>query len=393
MEPRFGHDFSKVRVHADTLAASSANAVGALAYTVGQDLVFAPGRYAPRTAEGRGLLAHELAHSLQQPASSVMDSLSVSPSNSPLENAAEHAARRALAGHGAPSVMRGTSGLLQRAGADDAKSTEQRKNQEMAIQPGDVLVRAGTFSGKNPLVQIIGEPYNHGGVAIDSSNVHHVESKGYETVSVKTFFAPENASSGAQIRFQGPFAERIRPRVAEIAKNGRYKKIPGNPFSTAENLKTVNCNEFTHELHRQAIAETMSAAQTDDKPTFEKMAKEYSQGNPAQVKDLIAAKDVEFSPGTDVLGTAAAVGVAELAGRQSLDKSAVSRGEVRVEFEGKIEQRNYYPADWGRSWNPFKLSAYKDGFYAVAVLRAYTPDSFVNSKYFSLVRKFSSGGP
>lgn len=65
-EPRLGHDFSSVRVHADASAAASARAVRALAYTAGRDLVFAEGRYAPHEAAGRRLLAHELTHTVQQ---------------------------------------------------------------------------------------------------------------------------------------------------------------------------------------------------------------------------------------------------------------------------------------------------------------------------------------
>ena len=61
-----GHDFSRVRVHAGPLAAESARALGARAYTVGNDIVFAPGQYAPRSEQGRRLLAHELTHTLQQ---------------------------------------------------------------------------------------------------------------------------------------------------------------------------------------------------------------------------------------------------------------------------------------------------------------------------------------
>jgi len=66
MESRFGHDFGRVRVHADERADESARAVEASAYTVGDHLVFAAGRYAPHTHEGRRLIAHELAHVLQQ---------------------------------------------------------------------------------------------------------------------------------------------------------------------------------------------------------------------------------------------------------------------------------------------------------------------------------------
>lgn len=65
-EHGFGHDFSRVRIHADGRAAESARAVGAQAYTVGRDVVFGTGRYAPATAEGRQLLTHELVHVMQQ---------------------------------------------------------------------------------------------------------------------------------------------------------------------------------------------------------------------------------------------------------------------------------------------------------------------------------------
>lgn len=66
MESRFGHDFSRVRVHTDPLAARSAEAVAAQAYTVGSDVVFGVGRYAPASRDGQRLLAHELAHVVQQ---------------------------------------------------------------------------------------------------------------------------------------------------------------------------------------------------------------------------------------------------------------------------------------------------------------------------------------
>jgi Domain of unknown function (DUF4157)/Annexin len=66
MEARFGHDFSQVRVHTGERAAASAQAVSAAAYTVGRDVVFGAGAYTPRTVAGRSLLAHELAHVVQQ---------------------------------------------------------------------------------------------------------------------------------------------------------------------------------------------------------------------------------------------------------------------------------------------------------------------------------------
>jgi len=63
---RFGHDFSRVRVHTDLRAGNSAKAVGVHAYTVGNDIVFDSGQYSPASVKGRKLLAHELAHTIQQ---------------------------------------------------------------------------------------------------------------------------------------------------------------------------------------------------------------------------------------------------------------------------------------------------------------------------------------
>jgi hypothetical protein len=65
-ERRFGHDFSQVRIHDDAQAGASAREVNALAYTVGSHLSFNSGMYAPHSPSGKGLLAHELTHVVQQ---------------------------------------------------------------------------------------------------------------------------------------------------------------------------------------------------------------------------------------------------------------------------------------------------------------------------------------
>ena len=66
MEERFGHDFSRVRVHSGETAEQSARDMSALAYTMGHNIVFGTGRFAPGTHEGRRLIAHELMHVVQQ---------------------------------------------------------------------------------------------------------------------------------------------------------------------------------------------------------------------------------------------------------------------------------------------------------------------------------------
>jgi len=65
-EPRFGYDFSNVRVHTDDRAGQSAKALSARAYTVGQHVVFGANQFSPSTPHGRQLMAHELTHVIQQ---------------------------------------------------------------------------------------------------------------------------------------------------------------------------------------------------------------------------------------------------------------------------------------------------------------------------------------
>lgn len=66
METRFGHDFSQVRVHTDEKAAASARDVNARAYTLGDDIVFGKDQYHPSATSSQHLIAHELAHVVQQ---------------------------------------------------------------------------------------------------------------------------------------------------------------------------------------------------------------------------------------------------------------------------------------------------------------------------------------
>jgi hypothetical protein len=96
MEPRFGRDLSNVRVHTDGPAADSARAVNALAYTMGNQVVFGAGQYAPTTSAGRRLLAHELAHTVQQASSTtgLQTQLTVGAIDTPAEREAEHVAAR-----------------------------------------------------------------------------------------------------------------------------------------------------------------------------------------------------------------------------------------------------------------------------------------------------------
>lgn len=93
MEAHFSHDFSRVHIHTDDKAAESARAIHALAYTAGNDVVFARGQFSPASLPGRRLLAHELAHVVQQQASaSTVPRSLIGPSHDELEREAADAA-------------------------------------------------------------------------------------------------------------------------------------------------------------------------------------------------------------------------------------------------------------------------------------------------------------
>lgn len=82
-EPRFGQDFSRVRVHSGPVAERMAESLRARAFTLGSDMVFGRGEYAPATNEGRSLLAHELAHTRQQSSNTIYRKIKVGGTETP----------------------------------------------------------------------------------------------------------------------------------------------------------------------------------------------------------------------------------------------------------------------------------------------------------------------
>jgi hypothetical protein len=134
MEPRFGFDFSGVRVHTDRSALESAHAVSAQAYTVGQHIVFGAGRYAPGTEAGHRLLAHELAHTIQQGHShfalNVLQRADDTPT-APVAGAASGAA--------ATSGSEGSSSDCSRCGTVDKGSLPRERTNDMPCTPSPTV--------------------------------------------------------------------------------------------------------------------------------------------------------------------------------------------------------------------------------------------------------------
>ncbi|WP_298734430.1 DUF4157 domain-containing protein [uncultured Chitinophaga sp.] len=115
MEPHFGHDFGHVRIHTGDSAAASARAVNAQAYTVGRDIVFGEGGYAPGQPGGQELLAHELTHVVQQSgAPSPAGPISIGAAGDAFEQEAESNAHSIGSREGNVSSRHAAAGLLQK---------------------------------------------------------------------------------------------------------------------------------------------------------------------------------------------------------------------------------------------------------------------------------------
>lgn len=139
MEPRFGHDFSKVRVHTDARAAESALAVNANAYTVGSNIVFAQ-QPSSRDGAGGSLLAHELAHVVQQAGtSSNAAALRVGKTDSPSEREAGHVSHAVMSQRGQVRPALSSPPSLQR----DAAPAQAPANHCIPMIPG-----GGSKAGK-----------------------------------------------------------------------------------------------------------------------------------------------------------------------------------------------------------------------------------------------------
>lgn len=152
MESRFGNDFADVRVHTGDQAIASARAVGASAYTLGRDVVFGSGRYTPHTRSGRRLIAHELAHVVQQG----QPGIPRTGHDDLLEHDANQAASKVMRGIAPIRVERASPWRLSReTGSDEDKYCRLKKSSpgptrtkvDAAIE---LFRRAGLYALKHP---------------------------------------------------------------------------------------------------------------------------------------------------------------------------------------------------------------------------------------------------
>jgi hypothetical protein len=154
MERAFGKDLGNVRVHTDRVAGDSAQQTGSRAYTVGDQIVFGPSQFAPHTTNGRRLLAHELAHVVQQGAGSASGARPTR--NQALESAADRAAVDVL--HGGNGVSVGAPAAVGLAMQQIASPRDDAMTRAAAIY--DAFHNIESYEVEEALAEIQDEPYS-----------------------------------------------------------------------------------------------------------------------------------------------------------------------------------------------------------------------------------------
>ena len=242
MEPRFGYDFSNVRVHPERKAAESSDSVRAKAYTVGQNIVFGHGQYAPQTAEGQRLLAHELTHVIQQgSAGPQVDPLRHMPVGAP-GSVDEHCADAVDAGKesrrsGLPTtrtaVKPGVIGLMLQRQVDD---------------PRELRTETINTPHQFRISQWLDEP-------LCTSELYwvdfEVDAKGVMTASVRTVLSDHTYRSGL-LRFGDSF----RDALQHFQANGiEVNAFEGDWSYMNENEISDNLRVFREEMGRGGTRE------------------------------------------------------------------------------------------------------------------------------------------
>jgi plasmid stability protein len=173
LEPKFGHDFASVKIHADGHADQMSKAVNARAFVTGQDVFFRQGEYKPQSPEGMHLLAHELTHTIQQSrgtvsGTSIGDGLAVSDPNDAFEQEASSVADSVARGERVNVGRASDAGMVQRS-VDKGQMVLQREGPNpppAAPAPSTGTGIKHTF--ETPPLKIPGEAVSLGPVKMQS---------------------------------------------------------------------------------------------------------------------------------------------------------------------------------------------------------------------------------
>jgi outer membrane protein OmpA-like peptidoglycan-associated protein len=260
METRFGTEFAAVRIHSDAAAAESARSIGAAAYTVGRDIVFGQGRYSPQSDTGQQLLAHELAHVVQQSRGG-----SASPD---AEAKADRAADQVAQDKPVATGALGSAPVALQAKPDDTASADAGFAFPIKTLSGFALNSAAlTATHVADIDALAGSISLHLGIRKDGratiSIVGHTDRSGDEKLNEAL---GQQRADAARQALLGALKKRgiAQDKVGEIATRSLGESSPAVP--TADGVK----NEKNRRVEINVSIE--SPSKTPAKPTFDPFA-------------------------------------------------------------------------------------------------------------------------
>jgi hypothetical protein len=246
MESRFGHDFSGVRIHTDGKAAESSRAVNAVAYTVGHDIAFDAGKYAPGSRTGAELLAHELAHVVQQSRGGA------ALPNSRSEQAAEQAASDFSKTRSPINLAVGTApGLARQKSAEASKLRTSITQQagRTVISVNDVAVAEGDVPENEVKFAIIETP--------ESLDIVIVIPEGRELILI-----PGANTNSALLKFSSKFRLAIKKKLKSPQRQGELGSL-----KEYETEGTITGQRGTPPPAKQAVVPPKTPAQVAPPPS------------------------------------------------------------------------------------------------------------------------------
>jgi hypothetical protein len=259
MEQRFGYDFSRVRVHTDAKAAESARSVNALAYTVGRDLVFGEGQYAPGGGIGRRLIAHELTHVVQQSGAERRPpaSLSVPAPHDVVEQAAHHNAQAVE--HGLDITRQTSRPVLARF----VPAAEAEAEAEVEVEP-EAEAEAEPAPGGGGQSQQRGSPGGANQAGQRRQQRAYAQSRSFNKMYEAAKKAPNYDAAVDELERPAATLERggASPDFVTISQKEATTSISGGPAGSAGNITVRYKPHWFHVL--DAIEHDVAAVSSSD---------------------------------------------------------------------------------------------------------------------------------
>jgi len=244
-EGRLGHDFRQVRVHSDAKAGISARAIGALAYSIGQHIAFGQRQYRPHTNEGKRLLAHELAHVVQQVNGSCPTNATGAVAG-PTQRVAGPIIQRRLLATGTPSDIQDMLSLLQPAIGHELNYDPMTTQIEIAgVGPNP----AASSSAERIITQIIDDRKQDAEIQVGKAQTYSTEVP-YRDQSISVEFG------------QFPFPRDLTgPKIQTVDIDDILAVETGSPgHGIAALIHEIAENYYAHSLTPQAGVDRFKAS-------------------------------------------------------------------------------------------------------------------------------------